>query len=82
MYFQYNSVRRKRFLWHHNRAVFKYELISFVLNENYYNLLLALDGEVALGGKQVCYELFDEEKNLLNACGEIEEAAFRYFMEK
>lgn len=59
-----------------------YELIALVLNENYYTLLLALDGEASLGGKQVSYKLFDEEKNLLNECGEIEEAAFRYFMEK
>lgn len=28
------------------------------------------------------YKIYDEENNLLNECGEIEEAAFKYFMEE
>lgn len=59
-----------------------FALIDLVLKENYYTLLLALDGEASLGGKQVAYQIFDEDKKLLNECGEIEEAAFRYFMEE
>ncbi|MEE1125791.1 MAG: hypothetical protein U0L18_07620 [Acutalibacteraceae bacterium] len=59
-----------------------YEIISLVLNENYYNLLIAIDGETQLAGKQICYQLYDEDKNLLNECGEIEEAAYRYFMQE
>lgn len=48
-----------------------YEMISLVLNETYYSLLLALDGEASLGGTQICYKIFDEEQNLLNGCGEM-----------
>lgn len=59
-----------------------YELINLVLNENYYTLLLALDGEASLNGVQNCYKIFDENNNLLNECGELEAAAFEYFMEK
>ena len=59
-----------------------YELLNLVLNENYYTLLLGLDGEAALGNVQNAYKLYDEDGNLLNECGEIEEAAYRYFMEK
>ncbi|MDO5046264.1 hypothetical protein [Campylobacter sp.] len=59
-----------------------YELINLILKENYYTLLLALDGEASLGGKQVSYKLFDKDMNILNKCGEIEEAAYKYFMEE
>lgn len=59
-----------------------YEVVSLILNETYYSLLLALDGEASLGGTQMNYKIFDEEQNLLNRCGEIEEAAFKYFMEE
>ena len=58
-----------------------YELISSVLNDTYYSLLLALDGEASLGGMQMNCKMYDEEQNLLNECGETEEAAFEYFME-
>ena len=57
-----------------------YEVVSLILNETYYSLLLALDGETSLGGTQMSYKIFDEEQNLLNSCGEIGEAAFKYFM--
>ena len=59
-----------------------YELITSVVNEAYYSLLLALDGESSLGGTQMNYKIYDEENNLLNECGEIEEAAFKYFMKE
>ena len=52
------------------------------IDEKYYTLLLGLDGEAALGNVQNAYKLYDEDGNLLNECGEIEEAAYRYFMEK
>ena len=58
-----------------------YRLLDLVMKENYYMLLLALDGETSLGGKQIAYKLYDEENNLLNQCGEIEMAAYHYFME-
>ena len=57
-----------------------YTLLNLVLNETYYNLLLALDGEASLGGKQMNYKLFDDEMNSLNDSGAIETAAYQYFM--
>lgn len=59
-----------------------YDLINLVLSENYYTLILALDGEASLNGVQNCYKIFDENNNLLNECGELEAAAFEYFMEE
>lgn len=59
-----------------------YEVVSLILNEAFYSLLMALDGEASLSGTQMTYKIFDEENNLLNECGEIEAAAFEYFMEE
>ena len=59
-----------------------YKLIDSVMTDTYYTLLLGLDGAASLGGKQVSYKIYDEKETLLNKCGEIEEHAFTYFMEK
>ena len=48
----------------------------------YYTLLLGLDGEASLGNTQITYKLYDENGNLLNECGELEAAAYRYFVEE
>ena len=59
-----------------------FELLNFVLNEHYYNLLLALDGESSLDGEQINYKLFDEEGNELTGSGDIETSAYEAFMEE
>lgn len=59
-----------------------YDLLSLALKENYYTLLLGLGGEATLGDKQIAYKLYDENGNLLNECGELEAAAYRYFLEE
>lgn len=59
-----------------------YQLVDMVLNETYYNLMLALDGESALGHIQMPYKLFDQNGNELTGSGEIECEAFEQFMEK
>ena len=59
-----------------------HQLIDLVLTESWYTMLLALDGEVSLGGEQQTYRLYDEEEHLLNECGELEAAAWEAFMEK
>ena len=59
-----------------------YELINLILKETYYAILLALDGEASLGGKQLSYELLNQDGNVINQCGEIEAEAYRYFMEE
>ena len=59
-----------------------YKLIDSVMTDTYYTLLLGLDGAASLGGKQASYKIYDEKGTLLNKCGEIEEHAFTYFMER
>lgn len=59
-----------------------YNLVNSVLSETFYRLLLALDGEASLCGEQICYKIYDEDNNLFNECGEIEEAAYTFFMEE
>ena len=59
-----------------------FELIDSVMTENYYALLLGLDGAASLGGKQISYQIYDEDGVLLNECGEIEKNAFNFFMEE
>lgn len=51
-------------------------------NSTNHNLLLGLDGEASLGNTQITYKLYDENGNLLNECGELEAAAYRYFVEE
>ena len=51
------------------------------MNESFYRLLTGLDGETALGNEQIAFKLYDEDNNLLNECGEIEENAYSLFME-
>lgn len=58
-----------------------YAMVSSLLNETYYSLLLALDGEASLNGVQMMYKVYDEDENLLNECGELESASYEYFME-
>ncbi|WP_237049008.1 hypothetical protein [Mogibacterium pumilum] len=53
-----------------------------VLKETYYTLLLALDVEASLGGKQFSCELLNQDGNVINQFGEIEAEAYVYFMEE
>ncbi len=57
-----------------------FQLVDNILNENYYSLMLALDGETSLGGIQMMYKLFDEDGNELTGSGDIESEAFEQFM--
>ncbi len=59
-----------------------YELINLILKETYYTILLALDGEASLGGKQLSYELLNQDGSVINQCGEIEAEAYKYFVEE
>lgn len=59
-----------------------FQLEDNILNENYYSLMLALDGETSLGGIQMMYKLFDEEGNELTGSGDIESEAFKQFMDE
>jgi hypothetical protein len=54
------------------------EILDGALTDAYYGILLALDGAASIGGRQVEYQLQDDEGNILTG-GEIEEAAWEVF---
>lgn len=58
-----------------------YSLVDSILIDTYYTILLGLDGEANIGGTQMTYKIYDEDDNLINECGEIEEKAYEYFQE-
>ena len=58
-----------------------YRLVESSLIDTYYTILLGLDGEANIGGTQMTYKIYDEDDNLINECGEIEEKAYEYFQE-
>lgn len=49
-------------------------IIGGVLKDAFYKILLGIDGEANIGGRQITYKLFDEENNELTG-GEIERFA-------
>ena len=51
---------------------FLFQFVDTILNENYYHLMLALDGEASLGNVQMAYKLFDEDGKELTGSGDIE----------
>ncbi|WPO77076.1 hypothetical protein [Flavobacterium sp. KACC 22761] len=53
-------------------------LISVLLTDTFYTILLGLDGEASIGHEQHAYKLLDEENNEI-AGGEIEGYAYDYF---
>jgi hypothetical protein len=55
-------------------------IISIILDDIIYTLLLGLDGETSIGNAmQQNYKIFDENDNLLYDHGELELAAYEYF---
>ena len=54
------------------------QIISGVLRDNMYSILLGLDGSSQIGGHQEKYKLTDEKGNELTG-GEIEASAWEYF---
>lgn len=57
------------------------KLVSNILDETYYGILMGLEGESSIGGEQICYKLFDEDGNSLTGDGILEESAYENFME-
>ncbi|HXU92984.1 MAG TPA: hypothetical protein VFP33_04945 [Gallionella sp.] len=54
-------------------------ILDTALTDAFYTMLLALDGEASLGGKQESYRLVDSEGNLIAGGGELEAAAWQNF---
>lgn len=57
------------------------QVISSLLTDTFYSILLGLDGAANIGGRQICYKIQDEEGNELSG-GDIEAFAYEYFIER
>lgn len=53
-----------------------------VLTDTFYTLLLGLDGSTSIGGVQHAFKIYDEDKNLISNCGELECEAWDQFYGK
>jgi len=51
------------------------------LTDTYYSLLLGLDGAAGIGECQEVFSIYDEEKNLISKCGDLEAEAWEQFQE-
>jgi hypothetical protein len=55
-------------------------IISVLLTDTFYTILLGLDGEHSFGeNQQEFFKIFNEKGNLISNCGELEAAAYDYF---
>lgn len=58
------------------------ELVSTLLTDTMYTILLGLDGAASIGdGPQESYTIYNEKGCKISECGELEAAAFAYFYE-
>ena len=56
-------------------------VIDTLLTDEFYSILVRLDGENPIGNTQQTYKIYDEEGNLISNCGELEASAYEYFHE-
>lgn len=54
-------------------------VLDAVLTDTMYKLLLGLDGSANIGNNQQTFKIYDESRNLVSDCGEIEAEAWRQF---
>ena len=54
-------------------------IINRILTDVFYSILLGLDGCAQIGGKQIDYQLADDNGNMLTGKGEIEGYAWENF---
>lgn len=58
------------------------KIISDLLTDTFYTLLLGLDGSASIGDTQETFKIYDEENNLISEGGDLEGYAYDYFHEK
>ncbi|WP_185117501.1 hypothetical protein [Dysgonomonas sp. Marseille-P4361] len=56
-------------------------ILSSLLTDSFYTILLGLDGSASIGDAQTNYKIYDDKDNLISDCGEIETEAYEYFHE-
>ncbi|WP_449397916.1 hypothetical protein [Chryseobacterium wanjuense] len=57
------------------------EIISNLLTDTFYTILLGLDGSSSIGNSQESFKIFDEDNNLISESGDLEGLAYEYFHE-
>jgi hypothetical protein len=54
-------------------------IISNLLTDIFYTILLGLDGSASIGGSQQSFKIYDEEEQLISDNGDLEGYAYEYF---
>ncbi|WP_322645557.1 hypothetical protein [Chryseobacterium sp. YIM B08800] len=57
------------------------KIISYLLDDTFYTILLGLDGSASIGDSQESLKIYDEEDNLISEGGDLEGYAYEYFHE-
>lgn len=57
------------------------EIVSHLLTDSFYNILLGLDGSASIGDSQENFKIYDEEDHLISEGGDLEGYAYEYFHE-
>lgn len=55
------------------------EIVSGLLTDTFYTILLGLDGSASIGSIQQSFKIYDEKGNLISKDGDLEEYAYEYF---
>ncbi|SDI88004.1 hypothetical protein [Chryseobacterium jejuense] len=55
------------------------DIISALLTDTFYTILLGLDGSASIGGSQESFKIYDEKEQLISECGDLEGYAYEYF---
>lgn len=57
------------------------KIISYLLDDTIYSLLLGLDGSASIGNSQEIFKIYSENNNLISECGDLAGHAYEYFHE-
>ncbi|BEV03338.1 hypothetical protein [Chryseobacterium gambrini] len=55
------------------------EVISDLLTDTFYTILLGFDGSASIGNSQQSFKIYDEVNNLISEEGDLEGFAYEYF---
>ncbi|WP_336703792.1 hypothetical protein [Chryseobacterium indologenes] len=55
------------------------EIVSGLLTDAFYTILLGLDGSASIGNIQESFKIYDEKNNLISTDGDLEGYAYEYF---
>jgi Elongation factor Tu C-terminal domain len=56
-------------------------IISSLLTDTFYGILLGLDGSATIGNKQETFKIYSENHTLISNCGELEGEAYEMFID-